>query len=193
MKPKIGKKNSNYIQGIYSILNSKKYKGSLPCIYRSSLELKVFRWFDNNSNVITWGSESVVVPYQSPLDGKLHRYFVDLVAALKDRSGEIKKLLIEIKPHKQTMKPEATKNKKVKTMFEIDKQTIASLKDDTLFHDTNFEYFDYSIGEKDNSSPIQWLRPYEIVPTPNIDLESINPNDVRQGTLGKRTESSLVY
>ena len=83
-------------------------------------------------------------------------------------------------------------NKKVKTMFEIDKQTIATLKDDTLFHDTNFEYFDYSIGEKDNSSPIQWLRPYEIVPTPNIDLESINPNDVRQGTLGKRTKSSLV-
>jgi len=117
MKPKIGKKNSNYIQGIYSILNPEKYKGSLPCIYRSSLELKVFRWFDNNLNVITWGSESVVVPYQSPLDGKLHRYFVDLVAALKDRSGEIKKLLIEIKPHKQTMKPEATKNKKVKTMI----------------------------------------------------------------------------
>ena len=116
MKPKL-KKNPNYTQGVYRILNQEKYKGSLPCVYRSSLELKVFRWFDNNPNVITWGSESVVVPYQSPLDGRIHRYFVDLVAALKESNGNIKKLLIEIKPHKQTLRPEATKNKKVKTMI----------------------------------------------------------------------------
>lgn len=116
MKPKIGKKNTNYTQGIFKPLNLSKYKGSLPIVYRSSLELKVMRWFDNNPNVVTWGSESVVVPYQSPLDGNIHRYFVDLVAALKQPSGEIKKLLIEIKPYKQTIKPEATKNKKPKTM-----------------------------------------------------------------------------
>jgi len=110
------RKNKNYTQGIFQLSNPAKYKGKLPCIYRSSLELKVMRWFDNNPNILTWGSESIVVPYQSPMDGKIHRYFVDLVAALKDKDGTIKKLLIEIKPYKQTMKPDPSKHKKPKTM-----------------------------------------------------------------------------
>ena len=116
MKPSL-RKNPNYTQGIFRCKNTDKYKGKLPCVYRSSLELKVMRWFDNNSNVLTWGSESVVIPYQSPLDGRVHRYFVDFVVALKERDGNIKKLLIEIKPYKQTLRPEATRNKKVKTMI----------------------------------------------------------------------------
>jgi hypothetical protein len=117
MKIPLKKKNQNYTQGIFTIKNKEKYKGKLPCIYRSSLELKVMRWFDNNPNVVTWGSESVIIPYMSPIDGRMHRYFVDFVAALKESNGNIKKLLIEIKPYKQTIKPEATKNKKVKTMI----------------------------------------------------------------------------
>lgn len=117
MKLKLNRKNPKYTQGIFSPKNRDKYKGKFPIIYRSGLELKVMRWFDNNENIITWGSESIVVPYQSPLDGRLHRYFVDLVAALKDKSGEIKKLLIEIKPSKQTVKPEPTKNKKPSTFI----------------------------------------------------------------------------
>ena len=57
------------------------------------MELKVLRMLDNNSNVITYGSESVVIPYTSPLDNRLHRYFVDMVAALKDKEGNIKKMV----------------------------------------------------------------------------------------------------
>jgi hypothetical protein len=113
----LGKKNSNYKQGIFSPKNPKKYKGSLPIIYRSGLELKSFRYLDNNPNVLTWGSESIIIPYQSPADGKIHRYFVDLVAALKSKDGTIKKLLIEVKPEKQTRPPTITANKKQKTML----------------------------------------------------------------------------
>lgn len=116
MKPKLSKKNPKYVQGFFKPMFPKKYIGSDP-VYRSSLELKVMRWFDNNPNVVTWGSESVVIPYQSPLDGRVHRYFVDFVAALKEKDGNIKKLLIEIKPYKQTLRPEATRNKKPKTMI----------------------------------------------------------------------------
>ncbi|NBP04008.1 MAG: head completion protein [Proteobacteria bacterium] len=105
------------MQGVFTAQNAQKYKGSFPIIYRSSLELKVMRWFDSNPNIITWGSESVVIPYVSPLDGRMHRYFVDFVAVLKEANGNIKKLILEIKPYKQTIKPEATKNKKVKTMI----------------------------------------------------------------------------
>jgi len=113
----ITKKNSNYKQGIFNPKNLNKYKGSLPIIYRSGLELKTFRYLDNNPNVITWGSESIVIPYQSPADGKIHRYFVDVVAALKSKDGTIKKLLIEIKPEKQTRPPVESTKKKQKTMI----------------------------------------------------------------------------
>lgn len=111
------KKNRNYTQGIYQPKNPQKYKGSIPIIYRSRLELISFRYLDNNPNILTWGSESVVVPYQSPKDGKVHKYFVDLVASLKDTSGKIKKLLIEVKPEKQTKPPTITNRKKQSTML----------------------------------------------------------------------------
>lgn len=117
MKLPLKKKNPKYVQGVFTAHYKEKYRGKFPIVYRSSLELKVMRWFDNNPNVVTWGSESVVIPYQSPLDGRVHRYFVDFVAALKEKDGNIKKLLIEIKPYKQTLRPEATRNKKPKTMI----------------------------------------------------------------------------
>jgi hypothetical protein len=113
----LGKKNKNYKQGIFTPKNKDKYKGTLPIIYRSGLELKAFRYLDNNSNVISWGSESVIIPYVSPLDGKIHRYFVDLVAKLNSKDGTIKNLLIEVKPEKQTRPPLESQNKKKKTLI----------------------------------------------------------------------------
>ena len=107
-------KNKKYTQGKFNCRNPQKYRGSYPIIYRSSLELKAFRWFDNNSNVLTWGSESVVVPYQGP-DGKVHRYFVDLVCEMRRTTGEIQKFLIEIKPYRQTVPPVVTPRQSAKT------------------------------------------------------------------------------
>jgi hypothetical protein len=111
------KKNKKYIQGIYTPTNPKKYTGSVPIIYRSSLELKSFRYLDNNPNILSWGSESVVIPYVSPKDGRVHRYFVDLVASLKDRTGIIKKILIEVKPENQTKPPKFSIKKKPQTVL----------------------------------------------------------------------------
>jgi hypothetical protein len=113
----IGKKNRNFTQGIFNPKNPKKYKGTFPIIYRSSLELASFRFLDNSSNVLSWGSESVVVSYQSPKDGKLHRYFVDLVAEIKMKDNSIKKVLIEVKPEKQTKPPTVSNRKKQKTII----------------------------------------------------------------------------
>lgn len=113
----LGKKNPKYHQGIYSPKNIAKYKGSFPIIYRSMMELKAFRYLDNNPNVIKWGSESVIIPYISPIDNRMHRYFVDLVAELKSKDGTIKKLLIEVKPEKQTKPPVVSNKKKQKTII----------------------------------------------------------------------------
>jgi len=108
-------KNEKYNQGIYKPINSKKYKGSTYPIYRSGYELKFFKWCDINSRVIEWGSENYVIPYISPLDGKLHRYFVDNYVKLQLDNEKIEKYLIEIKPFKQTLKP--IKGNKKNTTF----------------------------------------------------------------------------
>lgn len=110
-------KNSSFNQGYFNPLNKNKYKGSWPIVYRSSLELRAYRWMDNNPNVITWGSESVVIPYISPLDNRMHRYFVDLVASLKRKDNSVDKLLIEIKPFNQTIEPKVSPRKKPKTVL----------------------------------------------------------------------------
>lgn len=109
-------KNKNYRQGIFQPLHKEKYKGTLPIVYRSSLELKVFRWFDNNSNVVSWGSESVIIPYRSPADGKLHRYFVDANITLIDENIPYK-YLIEIKPYSQVIPPKKSAKKKPSTIL----------------------------------------------------------------------------
>lgn len=113
----LGKKNTNYKQGIFNPKNPKKYKGTTPIIYRSGLELLSMRYFDNSPNVLSWGSESVVIPYQSPLDGKVHRYFIDMVAEIKMKDGTTKKVLVEVKPEKQTYPPTITNKKSQKTMI----------------------------------------------------------------------------
>ena len=59
------------------------------------------------------GSEEVIVPYISPWDGKLHRYFPDFYMKVKQSNGTTKKFIIEVKPKYQTKPP--VKNPKRKT------------------------------------------------------------------------------
>jgi hypothetical protein len=92
-------------KGLYTPRNQSKYVGTTPIVYRSGLELKMFRWLDFNSKVLDWTSESIVVPYISPKDGKPHRYFVDCSCTILNKHNEPEKLLIEIKPEKQTQPP----------------------------------------------------------------------------------------
>ena len=106
--------------GKYLPSNCKKYKGNPTKIYYRSLwELKFMKWCDGNNNILEWGSEEIVVPYRSPLDGKYHRYFVDFYVKVITRTGDIKKYLIEIKPKKQTMEPTVQKRKTAKYINEV--------------------------------------------------------------------------
>ena len=63
------------------------------------------KWCDLNSSVLEWGSETIIVPYISPLDRKVHRYFVDFYIKVKNKNGEIQKYLVEIKPERFTKPP----------------------------------------------------------------------------------------
>ena len=96
----------HYHKGKYKLSNPSKYKGDRDnIVFRSSWELKMFRWCDMNKNVLKWNSEEVIIPYISPLDNKKHRYFIDIYIEFIDKDGVINKIIIEIKPKKQTKPP----------------------------------------------------------------------------------------
>jgi hypothetical protein len=96
-----------YHQGRFTPINPQKYAGDASnIIYRSSWEKKVMIRLDTSPSVVAWSSEEHVIPYLSPIDGKIHRYFVDFVVKYKDqRTGDMKKMMIEVKPFKQTQPP----------------------------------------------------------------------------------------
>jgi len=93
-------------KGKFQPKNTQKYVGNpTNIVYRSLWERKFMIYCDTNENVLEWGSEEIAIPYRSPVDGKIHRYFPDAYIKVKEPDGSIKKYLIEIKPHKQTMPP----------------------------------------------------------------------------------------
>jgi hypothetical protein len=108
--------SKNYIQGFYSPVNPGKYSGDpRNIVYRSSYELRAFKWCDMTENIISWGSEEGWVPYRNPITGKVHRYFPDLFIEVKESNGQTKKYIIEIKPKRQTVPPNPTPKKRTKT------------------------------------------------------------------------------
>lgn len=106
------KRSSKYKQGIFVPKNKHKYKGTFPIIYRSSYELRFQKWADHNTKVISWGSESIIVPYSNPLTGSVSRYFVDFNVTMLNKQGMLEKFLVEIKPHNQTLPPVQTRSTK---------------------------------------------------------------------------------
>jgi len=93
-------------KGKFKTKNPVKYKGDITnIVYRSLWELRFMKWCDLNSSVLEWGSETIIVPYISPLDRKVHRYFVDFYIKVKNKNGEIQKYLVEIKPERFTKPP----------------------------------------------------------------------------------------
>ena len=62
--------------GKYIPSNPKKYRGNpMQVVYRSLWERKLMVYCDKNEKVLEWGSEEVIIPYLSPWDNKVHRYF----------------------------------------------------------------------------------------------------------------------
>ena len=104
---------TKYKQGRYTVRNYLKYDGDPTNVYyRSGWEKLAFLWLDNSEACVKWNSEEIVIPYRSPVDGEVHRYYPDLKATIKQRDVSVKTFLIEIKPFDQTIPPKNTRNKK---------------------------------------------------------------------------------
>ena len=96
-----------------------KYKGNPNnIICRSSWERKFCRWCDLNENVLQWGSEEFSIPYVSPLDNRIHKYFPDFIVKLRENSGRTKTYVIEVKPKKQTRPPKTPKRQTKSYIYE---------------------------------------------------------------------------
>jgi len=106
-------------KGRFRPSNYQKYKGDpTNIIYRSLWELKFMNWCDKNENILEWGSEEFWIPYLSPIDNRVHRYFPDFYLKVKEQNGTIKKYVIEVKPLKQTVEPQPPKRRTKKYLYE---------------------------------------------------------------------------
>ena len=100
-------------KGRYIPSKPRKYKGDPSnIIYRSLWERKFMVYCDRNDAILEWGSEEIIIPYKSPLDGRIHRYFPDFYVKVKQNDGTIKKMIIEVKPKKQCKPPVCKKKTK---------------------------------------------------------------------------------
>ena len=116
-------------KGKYYPLNPKKYKGNpSQVIYRSLWERKLMVYCDKNEKILEWGSEEIIIPYRSPKDGRLHRYFPDFYMKVRQKDGTTKKFIIEVKPKKQTKPPKPVHRKTKRWLNEVKTYSINEAK-----------------------------------------------------------------
>ena len=93
-------------KGKFKPKNPEKYKGDpTNIIYRSLWEMRFMRYLDQHQDILNWASEEVIIPYISPVDKRVHRYFPDFWVKMRSFDGAINTMIIEIKPSKETKIP----------------------------------------------------------------------------------------
>lgn len=99
-------------KGFFKPKNPSKYKGNpMNIIYRSSWELKLMNYLDKHPDIISWQSEEFFIPYISPIDNKIHRYFPDFKVVKKVDMVKTETIVIEVKPKSQSVPPTLKKSK----------------------------------------------------------------------------------
>jgi hypothetical protein len=116
------------MKGRFIPKHPEKYIGDPSKIYgRSSWEFTLFKYFDTTPAVLRWASEEFSIPYLSPLDNKVHQYYPDAFVVYRDKSGGVKKEIIEIKPYKETvLTPKASDQDKLALLVNTAKWKAAS-------------------------------------------------------------------
>ena len=93
-------------KSIYRPSNPQKYKGNVNnIICRSNWERSFCVWCDKTDAILEWGSEEFWIPYISPVDRRVHKYFPDFIIKVKENTGHIKTYVVEVKPKRQTQPP----------------------------------------------------------------------------------------
>ena len=109
---------SQKYKGKYTPENPGKYMGdSDNIIYRSMWERRCMKYFDINPSVLQWASEEIAIPYYNTAQKKVRRYFPDFLIKVKDKNGQEKTHLIEVKPSKDLRPPTNTQGKRKSTVL----------------------------------------------------------------------------
>jgi hypothetical protein len=107
-------------KGKYRIKNIEKYKGDPTNVtYRSLWERKFMKYCEENPHILEWSSEEIIIPYRSPIDRKIHKYYPDFLIKIKNSKNIIENILIEIKPKKQTTPPKKPNRMSKKYINEV--------------------------------------------------------------------------
>ena len=106
--------------GKFKPKNYKKYRGDPTKIfYRSLWERRFMVYCDNNDKIIEWGSEETIIPYRSPLDRKVHRYFPVFYIKYINKDKQVVREIIEVKPKKQLKPPKEPKRRTQRYLNEV--------------------------------------------------------------------------
>ena len=104
-------------KGIFKPSFPKKYIGDAKnIVYRSLWERRFMRYCDTNEKVLKWASEEIQIPYYNPVKKRRARYFPDFYVEYIDKENKRRKMLVEVKPAKETQPPKY-KNKTKSTLI----------------------------------------------------------------------------
>ena len=138
-------------KGRYVPNKPKKYRGDYNnIVYRSSWERRFMLYCDRSDAIIEWGSEEIIIPYRSPLDGRMHRYFPDFYIKVKQADGSIKKMLIEVKPKAQCGPPPIPKRKTKRFLNEVRTWGVNKAKWDAAIEWCNDRGIEFKILTEDH-------------------------------------------
>jgi hypothetical protein len=94
----------NTMKGRFIPKHPEKYLGNPErIIFRSSWEVRLFKWLDSTPAVLQWASEEFSIPYLHPFEKRVAQYYPDALVIYKDKFGNLKKEIVEIKPYKETV------------------------------------------------------------------------------------------
>ena len=97
-------------KGKYVVHHKAKYVGDLEnVVYRSKWELDVMKYLDKTPSVLKWASEPFPIQYYNPIKQRPARYFPDFYVESQRPDGTVSRIIIEVKPLKQTKQPRKSK------------------------------------------------------------------------------------
>ena len=90
------------------VINIMETSEPQPIVYRSGWEKQFAEWCDSTDAIIRWGSEVIRILYKDPIKNKMSFYTPDFYIEYLDNNKKLKKVLIEIKPLKETTLKESS-------------------------------------------------------------------------------------
>jgi hypothetical protein len=106
--------------GKFNPKNPQKYIGdSTNIVWRSLWDRRVMVLFDEDDQIVQWGSEELKIPYRSPVDRLIHHYIPDFLIKARQPDGSHIIRLIEVKPYAQCHEPKIKKKVTKRLLNEI--------------------------------------------------------------------------